>query len=587
MEKWFVLQKKADFAAISQKYGISPVTARLIRNRDVIEDAAIDKYLNGGLSELYDPHLLFGGGQLVEILASKIKAGAAIRIIGDYDIDGVMSTYILYQAFQSLGADVSVQIPDRMKDGYGLNMHLIDRAAEDGVEVIVTCDNGIAALDEIAHAKELGMTVLVTDHHEIPYREETDGRRVYLRSQADAIVNPKQQECQYPYKELCGAAVAFKVVQLLYEQFGRTAEDAYEFLEYVAFATIGDVMDLTDENRILVKEGLKRLHQTKNLGMRALILQNNLAVEQVHTYHIGFVLGPCINASGRLETARIALNLFLAKSEQEAAAIAQELVDLNEQRKEMTVCGVEQARAVVEDGQAGDKVYVIYLPEVHESLAGIIAGRIRESYGHPTFVLTKGEEGIKGSGRSIEDYSMYEELCKCRECFTKFGGHPMAAGISLADERTMEEFREKINACCKLTDDDFIPKIKIDIAMPADYPTTELIRELDVLEPFGKGNQKPQFADRSLRVQRAYVVGRNQNVLKLNLMTEQGGRISAVYFGDIEQWKTYYGEKYGENEVEAAFRGRENAIRMSVIYYPEINEYQGIESVQLIIRNYQ
>ncbi len=587
MEKWFVLQKKADFAAISQKYGISPVTARLIRNRDVIEDAAIGKYLNGGLSELYDPHLLFGGGQLVEILAAKIKAGASIRIIGDYDIDGVMSTYILYQAFQSLGADVSVQIPDRMKDGYGLNMHLIDRAAEDGVEVIVTCDNGIAALDEIAHAKELGMTVLVTDHHEIPYREEEDGSRIYLRSQADAIVNPKQQECQYPYKELCGAAVAFKVVQLLYEQFGRTAEDAYEFLEYVAFATVGDVMDLTDENRILVKEGLKRLHQTKNVGMRALILQNNLTVEQVHTYHIGFVLGPCINASGRLETARIALNLFLAKSEQEAAAIAQELVDLNEQRKEMTVCGVEQAREVVENGQAGDKVYVIYLPEVHESLAGIIAGRIRESYGHPTFVLTKGEEGIKGSGRSIEDYSMFEELCKCRECFTKFGGHPMAAGISLADERTMEEFREKINACCKLTDDDFIPKIKIDIAMPADYPTTELIRELDVLEPFGKGNQKPQFADRSLKVQRAYVVGKNQNVLKLNLMTEQGGRISAVYFGDIEQWKTYYGDKYGEEEVEAALRGRENAIRMSVIYYPEINEYQGIESVQLIIRNYQ
>ena len=330
MEKWFVLQKKADFAAISQKYGISPVTARLIRNRDVIEDAAIGKYLNGGLAELYDPHLLFGGEQLVEILAAEIKAGAAIRIIGDYDIDGVMSTYILYQAFQSLGADVSVQIPDRMKDGYGLNMHLIDRAAEDGVEVIVTCDNGIAALDEIAHAKELGMTVLVTDHHEIPYRGEEDGSRVYLRSQADAIVNPKQQECQYPYKELCGAAVAFKVVQLLYEQFGRTAEDAYEFLEYVAFATVGDVMDLTDENRILVKEGLKRLHQTKNPGMRALILQNNLAVEQVHTYHIGFVLGPCINASGRLETARIALNLFLAKSGQEAAAIAQELVDLNE-----------------------------------------------------------------------------------------------------------------------------------------------------------------------------------------------------------------------------------------------------------------
>lgn len=584
MEKWFVIQKGADFNAIAARFHISPVTARLIRNREITDEAAIEKYLNGTLDDLYDPHLLLDAEHLVAILADKIAHEKSIRIIGDYDIDGVMSTYILYQGIMRCGGVVTTKIPDRMRDGYGINMHLIDEAYGEQVDTIITCDNGIAAIEEIAHAKELNMTVLVTDHHEIPYIEE-DGRRQYVRSAADAIVNPRQPDCPYPYKGLCGATVAWKVIQLLYERFHVPAEEAYDFLENVAFATVGDVMDLTDENRILVREGLKCLHRTKNPGMRALILKNKLAPEQITAYHIGFVLGPCVNASGRLETARIALNLFLQKNELDAGIIAEELVELNKQRKDMTADGVEEAKRVVEEGQAGEKVLVIYLPKVHESLAGIIAGRIRELYHKPVFVLTNGEEGVKGSGRSIETYSMYEELCKCRECFLKFGGHPMAAGLTLAEDVVV--FREKINACCELTEDDFIPKIKIDIAMPAAYPTIPMVRELALLEPFGKGNGKPQFADKNLSVVRAYVVGKNQNVLKLNLRTEHGEPVAAVYFGDVEAWKAYYGAKYGADEVDAAFSGMANRIRMSAVYYPEINDYQGMESVQLIIRNYQ
>lgn len=585
MEKWFVINKGADFAGIAKRFGISPVTARLIRNREVMGDEAIARYLKGGIGELYDPHLLLDSDRLTDILVQKISEQKKIRVIGDYDIDGVMSTYILYKGITRCGGSVDFQIPDRMKDGYGINDHLIEQADEAGIDTIITCDNGIAAIGEIAHAKSLGMTVLVTDHHEIPYTEER-GERHYKRSEADAIVNPKQMECTYPYKNLCGAAVAWKVIQILYEKCDIAVEESYDFLENVAFATVGDVMDLTDENRILVREGLKRIHTTMNPGMRALILQNKLEPEQISSYHFGFVLGPCINASGRLETAKIALNLFLQEDVKKASEIAAELVDLNAQRKDMTAEGVELAMQQVEEGNTGEKVLVVYLPDVHESLAGIIAGRIREACHKPTFVLTKSEDGVKGSGRSIEAYSMYEELCKCQELFTKFGGHPMAAGLSLT-EANVEIFREKINACCGLTEEDFIPKIKIDIPMPVDYPDISLVNELLLLEPFGKANVKPQFADKNLGIDRAVVVGKNQNVLKLTLKTERGKSISAVYFGDVEEFREYYGRKYGENEVQQAFLGRTNAIRMSVIYYPEINRYQGNESIQIVIKNYQ
>ena len=585
MEKWFVINKGADFAGIAKRFGISPVTARLIRNREVMGDEAIARYLKGGIGELYDPHLLLDSDRLTDILVQKISEQKKIRVIGDYDIDGVMSTYILYKGITRCGGSVDFQIPDRMKDGYGINDHLIEQADEAGIDTIITCDNGIAAIGEIAHAKSLGMTVLVTDHHEIPYTEER-GERHYKRSEADAIVNPKQMECTYPYKNLCGAAVAWKVIQILYEKCDIAVEESYDFLENVAFATVGDVMDLTDENRILVREGLKRIHTTMNPGMRALILQNKLEPEQISSYHFGFVLGPCINASGRLETAKIALNLFLQEDVKKASEIAAELVDLNAQLKDMTAEGVELAMQQVEEGNTGEKVLVVYLPDVHESLAGIIAGRIREACHKPTFVLTKSEDGVKGSGRSIEAYSMYEELCKCQELFTKFGGHPMAAGLSLP-EANVEIFREKINACCGLTEEDFIPKIKIDIPMPVDYPDIPLVNELLLLEPFGKANVKPQFADKNLGIDRAVVVGKNQNVLKLTLKTERGKSISAVYFGDVEEFREYYGRKYGENEVQQAFLGRTNGIRMSVVYYPEINRYQGNESIQIVIKNYQ
>ena len=585
MEKWFVINKGADFAGIAKRFGISPVTARLIRNREVMGDEAIARYLKGGIGELYDPYLLLDSDRLTDILVQKISEQKKIRVIGDYDIDGVMSTYILYKGITRCGGSVDFQIPDRMKDGYGINDHLIEQADEAGIDTIITCDNGIAAIGEIAHAKSLGMTVLVTDHHEIPYTEER-GERHYKRSEADAIVNPKQMECTYPYKNLCGAAVAWKVIQILYEKCDIAVEESYDFLENVAFATVGDVMDLTDENRILVREGLKRIHTTMNPGMRALILQNKLEPEQISSYHFGFVLGPCINASGRLETAKIALNLFLQEDVKKASEIAAELVDLNAQRKDMTAEGVELAMQQVEEGNTGEKVLVVYLPDVHESLAGIIAGRIREACHKPTFVLTKSEDGVKGSGRSIEAYSMYEELCKCQELFTKFGGDPMAAGLSLP-EANVEIFREKINACCGLTEEDFIPKIKIDIPMPVDYPDIPLVNELLLLEPFGKANVKPQFADKNLGIDRAVVVGKNQNVLKLTLKTERGKSISAVYFGDVEEFREYYGRKYGENEVQQAFLGRTNGIRMSVVYYPEINRYQGNESIQIVIKNYQ
>ena len=584
MEKWFVINKGADFEKLGKEFGISPVTARLIRNREVIGEAAFERYLNGSLKDLYDPHLLKDADRLTDILKVKIEEQKPIRIIGDYDIDGVMSTYILYRGIKHCGGNVSTQIPDRMKDGYGINENLIDQAKRDGMDTILTCDNGIAAISEIAHAKELGMTVLVTDHHEIPYTEE-NGEKQFLRSNADAIVNPKQQECAYPFKELCGAAVAWKVLQVLYEKMGFVLEETYEFLENVAFATVGDVMDLTDENRILVKEGLNRIHRTKNPGMRALIFQNHLEPEQINAYHFGFVLGPCINASGRLDTAKLSLSLFL-QGEEEAAKTARELVELNQQRKDMTADGVEEAKRVVEEHYMSDKVLVIYLPQVHESLAGIIAGRIREVYHKPVFVLTKAEEGVKGSGRSIEEYSMYEEMCKCSELFTKFGGHPMAAGLSLPQEN-VEPFRQKINEYASLTDDDLVPKIHIDVPMPVDYVSMRLVSEFSVLAPFGKDNPKPVFADKNLRVSRMWIVGKNNNVLRLSLISSYGTPINAIYFGDIESFFDYIRQRFGTDALEAAQRGRFNNIVLSVVYSPKINVFRENESLQFEIQYYK
>lgn len=586
MQQWFEIQKGADFGAIGRRYGINPVTARIIRNREVTEDEDIRRFLFGTVEDLYDPMLMKDVDLLTDLLCVKITEQAKIRVIGDYDIDGVMSSYIFVTALKRCGADVSVQIPDRMKDGYGLNRHLIGQAKADGIDTILTCDNGIAAIDEIAYAEELGMTVLVTDHHEIPYVEE-DGVRVYRKVCADAVVNPHQKDCSYPYKNLCGAGVAWKVVCVLYRKLGIPQEETLDFLENAAFATVGDVMDLTDENRILVKEGLKRIHNTKNTGMRALISQCGLKPEEISAYHFGFVLGPCINASGRLETAKLALSLLLEQDEQEAEQIARELVDLNERRKEMTASGVEEAKQLYEEyGYEKDRVLVLYLPDVHESIAGIIAGRIRECYYRPVFVLTDAEDGVKGSGRSIENYSMYEQMCHCQELFTKFGGHPMAAGLSLPKEN-VELFRKRINELCTLSDKELIPKIRIDVPMPMDYVSMDLVREFALLEPFGKGNAKPVFADRGIRIKRLYSVGKMRRIWKMTLVTAGGNEVSGIYFGDPEEFLSDLTEGFGSQAVEDALRGADNPILLSVIYYPRINTYRMEESLQFEIQYYR
>ncbi|MBQ1802272.1 single-stranded-DNA-specific exonuclease RecJ [Lachnobacterium bovis] len=577
--QWFVYNKKADFFGLAKKFNVDPVIIRVMRNREVIGDEEIRKYLTGDSSDFYDPHLLKDVEKLTDILIEKFKENKTIRIIGDYDIDGVMSSYILKVGLGKFSNKVSVRIPDRKKDGYGLNMNLINSAYEDGVDTIITCDNGIAAIDEIAHAKELKMTVLVTDHHEIPYKIE-DNQKISLRSEADAIVNPHQEDCKYPNKKLCGAAVAWKVICVLYEKMGLSKEESDELIEMAAFATVGDVMDLIGENRIIVKEGLKRIKNTKNIGMKALIAACGIDIEQINAFHFGFVLGPCINASGRLETAIRALELFLSDNALQAKTIAEELVALNEERKELTVKGTEEALEIASSKEyENDTVLVLYLPNVPESIVGIIAGRVRESQYKPVFVLTKGEEFAKGSGRSIEEYSMFDEMCKCRELFTKFGGHPMAAGLSM-EESKIEEFRKKINEISPLEKEKLTEKVHVDFYMPVDYVTMDLVRQLDVLAPFGKANEKPMFVDKNLRIKRMIIMGKNKNVLKLFLISESGKEITTIYFGDINEFQEFLIDKFGEEEVNNAFFGKNNKILISMVYYPTINVYNNSESLQ-------
>ena len=585
MEKWFVTAKRADFQQISGKFGINPVTARIIRNRDIVGDEAIQEYLNGGLKDLHDPKLLHGAREAVILLNSKINEGRKIRIIGDYDIDGVNATYILYKGLKRCNANVDYEIPDRMKDGYGINEQLIQYAYEEGVDTIVTCDNGIAAIDQIAYAKKLGMTVIITDHHELLFKEEA-GEKICLRPQADVIINPKQPECNYPFPSLCGAAVAFKLISCLFEDHQIPREEAEAFIEFAAIATVGDVMDLIGENRIIVKEGLRRLTNTQNNGLRSLIKVNGLDESDICAYHIGFVIGPCINASGRLDTAKRALELLLAETEGEALQMAEELKSLNDERKAMTLEGFEKAVELVETTELkNDKVLVVYLPDCHESLAGIIAGRIRERFHKPVFVLTDAEDGVKGSGRSIEAYNMFEEMVKCQELFTKFGGHPMAAGLSIKKE-DVKNLRIRLNELTTLTEEDFIPRVSIDVAMPIDYISEELIGELEVLEPFGKANPKPVFAEKNLNVLSARILGQNKNVIKMQVLNSQGMVMDAMYFGDVEKFNTYITEKFGMSEVEKMYQNRENAVSISTTYYPQVNVFRNVRNMQIVIQNY-
>ena len=565
-----VAAKRADFKGIGERFGIDQVTARIIRNRDVIGEKAIEKYLHGSRKDFYSPWLLKDMEKAVAILQEKIENRNRIRIIGDYDIDGVMSTYILLESLRGLGCDVDMMIPNRITDGYGINEHLIEQAWQEGRDTIITCDNGIAAVTQIRKAKDLGMTVIVTDHHEVPF-EDLEGGRKEILPPADAIVNPKQKACSYPFAGLCGAVVAMKVMEALYEKMAPEVDLVDKMLPFAGIATIGDVMDLQDENRILVKEGLQRLHHTTNLGLQELIRVNNLEPENISPYHIGFILGPCLNASGRLDTAKRALQLLLAGSREEAAVLAGDLKNLNERRKEMTAQGLEKAIEQVEStSMMEDTVLVVFLPECHESLAGIIAGRLRERYHKPSFVLTRGEEGVKGSGRSIESYSMYEKLCECKEYLTKFGGHPMAAGLSL-EEENVERFRRKLNEQSGLTEEDLVEKVTIDVPMPIHYIRKDLVQELSLLEPFGKGNEKPLFAQKNLWISQMRVFGKNRNVVKMRLTDENGYPMDGVYFGN--------GDEFAEEG-----RGKR---KISIVYYPDINMYQGRESLQVIIRHYQ
>ena len=586
MERWVLLRKGADFEAIGKKYQISPRLACLIRNRDVIGEEAVDRYLNGTISDLYDGMLMKDMDKAIDILKEKILEDKKIRVIGDYDIDGVNATYILLEGLERLGADVDSDIPDRISDGYGLNRHLVERAYEAGVDTLITCDNGITAADEIAYGKEMGMTVIVTDHHEVPF-DEHDGEKRYRIPPADAVMDPKQPDCLYPFKGLCGAAVAYKLMEALWESMGKDSADLDDLIENVAIATIGDVMDLEDENRIFVKEGLQMLRRTKNPGLKALIECTGIDKNSLNSYHIGFVLGPCINASGRLDTAKRALELLRAGTQKEADILAGDLKALNDSRKDMTEKAVKQAEEQVETTSISkDKVLVVYLPDCHESLAGIVAGRIRENYYKPVFVLTDAEEGVKGSGRSIDGYHMYEELNKCKELLTKFGGHRLAAGLSLPKEN-VGKFREMLNKKCTLTEEEMKEKVTIDMEMPFGCVTEGLVKELELLEPFGKGNTKPVFAARGVTLLGARILGKNRNVLKLQVQDVNGCRIEAMLFHHAEEFLGELEEQYGKTEVDALLKGRGRQIRVSMTYYPDMNEYMGKKTPQIVVTHYR
>ena len=579
-ELWMVQTKRADFSGLAMRLGVSPVAVRVMRNRGLTEEAEMRKYLYGTLDDLYDPRLMKGMEQAAELIARKLKEGKHVRIIGDYDIDGVCSTYILLKGFQRAAkelsqrcsleagrysvekendAQIDYEIPDRIKDGYGINESIIRQASADGVDTLVTCDNGIAALREISIAKQLGMTVVVTDHHEVPVDEYGQ-----ILPPADAVVDPKQDGETYPFHEICGAVVAWKLIRVLYEKLGIPESEWMDLLEFAAIATVGDVMKLQDENRLIVKYGLKKIGSTKNTGLRKLIEKNNLDIENLSAYHIGFVIGPCLNAGGRLKSAKVALRMLLAEDPERAGEMADELKELNDMRKDMTAKGEAEAIEQVE------KVLVVFLPECHESLAGIIAGRLREHFHKPSFVLTRGETTAKGSGRSIEQYHMYQGLCKVSDLLVKFGGHPMAAGLSL-EEKDIDEFRRRLNADAELTEEDFVPKIWIDVPMPFEYVNEKIVQELKDLEPFGQGNEKPLFAQKSLVIRNARVLGKNRNVVKLNLVTETGQPVDGLLFADGDR---FLEEQAGRNMID-------------MIYYPDVNEYNGTRTLQAVIRNYK
>ena len=586
-ERWFIKNRKADYKSMSLKYGISELMSKLIINRDIFEDEIIKSYVTPEFNKLHNPREMKDLELAVNILKEKIITNKKIRIIGDYDVDGVISVYMLYTALKKCNANVDYEIPDRIKDGYGINEKIIKEAKDDGIDTILTCDNGISAIDQIKYAKELGLTVIVTDHHDIPFVEDENNKKIFLQSDADAILNPKQKDCNYKFKSLCGAGVAFKLIEVLYEEFNIDKEECYKLIEFLAIATVCDVVDLIDENRIFVKKGLEKINNTTNLGLGELIRENEIQDKTISVYHLGFIIGPCINASGRLDNAKKGLRLLLADEEDEAVHLAKELVKLNAERKDMTMKGVEDAIEIIEGTEIiNDKVLVVYLPHIHESLAGIIAGRIRERYNAPTLILTNGEEFAKGSGRSIEEYNMFEKLLECKELLEKFGGHPMAAGLSIKEEN-IDKLRKKLNENAMLKDEDLIKKIKIDCVLPLDQINFSVIEDLEKLEPFGKGNEKALFGIKDVNVIKAQILGKNRNVLKLKLKSNGDKIFDGIYFGDIEEFEQIVCDKYNKEELSKLYDGIFNDVKLDFVFYPNVNEYNGNVSIQIVIQNYR
>jgi single-stranded-DNA-specific exonuclease len=578
---------KFDTKRMAQALNCSEVIANLLINRGITDKDTAYRFMHADLKELYEPTLMKDIEKAALIIKQAIDSNSKVLVVGDYDVDGVISTYILFTSLSKSGAKVSYHIPDRVREGYGINESIIRKAKEDSIDVIITCDNGIAAVEQIKLAKELGMNVIVTDHHDIQFKEKEDGSREYIIPPADAVVNPKQLDCTYPFKYLCGAGVVFKFAQVLYRLVGIDESEANKLLEFAAIATVCDVVDLTDENRIIVKNGLKLINKTSNIGLKALFQETGIDKKEITVYSLGFVIGPSINASGRLEQALWALKLLLSEEEKEAKELAKKLHELNKERQEITTSGVERAIELIESSAIKqDKVLVIYIPEIHESVAGIIAGRLREKYNVPAIVLTHGSEGAKGSGRSIEEYNMFEELLKCKEMLGKFGGHPMAAGLSL-EEENIESFRKRLNENCTLSTEDIIPKVVIDMRLPISNITMQLAEELTTLEPFGKGNTKPLFAEKQIRILRAMVLGQNKSVLKLKLITRNGKLIDAIYFGDIEAFNEEVLASYGDEEFQKMYAGMANNIEIDLVYSININEYMGNKTVQLIISSYR
>lgn len=587
LEKWILKNPKNDIKTMAQSLGVSELICRILVNRGITDNEIAKRFINPNLDGLYNGRLMKDLEKGVSIIKDKIEKGKKIRIIGDYDVDGVISTFILYKALTRCGANVDYDIPHRIFDGYGINNSIVDKAKEAGIDTIITCDNGISAIEQIKYAKELGITVIITDHHEVPFIEDDHFNRIHITPEADAVIDIKQADCNYPFKLLCGAGVAFKFIQVLYNEMGIPKVEEKDFYEFVAIATVCDVVDLTGENRTLVKNGLAVIVNSSNIGLNALMEQTGILGKEIGVYHLGFIIGPCINASGRLDCAIKGLQLLLCTDSKEAVCKAQELNSLNTERKNMTLLGVEETLATIENSDLKkDKVLVVYKPNIHESIAGIIAGKVRERFNVPTFILTNSENGIKGSGRSIEEYNMFEELQKCKELLTRFGGHPMAAGLSLELDN-LEVLRKQLNEFSILTEEDLIPKVYIDARITLSNINMKLAEELLLLEPYGKGNAKPLFADKDISVRKVTILGANKNVLKLRLLSNTNQYVDCIYFGNIQDFDAYIVEKFGEQELGKLYSGQTNSIKLDLVFNIDINEYNGNRSAQLVMQYYR